>query len=233
MKQLVALICLWFAAIPAMAQEEPEYRLELGAGAGLMTYIGDFNGNPLKGIRPGATLVAKYKPNPRMAWALNLGYGSLKGSSSKTSTWYPDLKEHVADFSSSLVDLSVRYEYNFWPFGTGREYFGAKKITPFVAFGLGLTFGNAKVTQQGEQTRKNTVAAQLPIGVGVKFKVASRLNLAVEWMMHFTGGDKLDGVSDPYGIESSGMFKNTDCYSMLSITLTYDLWAKCRTCHKE
>ena len=51
--------------------------------------------------------------------------------------------------------------------------------------------------------------------------------------MHFTGGDKLDGVDDPYGIESSGLFKNTDCYSTLYVTLTYDLWAKCRTCHKE
>lgn len=233
MKQFVSLICLWLIASTGMAQEEPEYRLELGAGVGLMAYEGDFNGNLLKGLRPAGTLVAKYKMNPRMAWALNLGYGSLKGSSTRAGTWFPDMTEHTADFSTSLVDMSVRYEYNFWPFGTGREYLGARRLTPFVAIGLGLTFANARLTQDGEQSKSSTVAGQLPIGIGVKYKLATRWNLAVEWMMHFTGGDKLDGVKDPYGIESSGMFKNTDCYSALTVTITYDLWERCRTCHKE
>ena len=43
----------------------------------------------------------------------------------------------------------------------------------------------------------------------------------------------LDGVKDPYGIKSSGLFKNTDCYSQLRVSLTYDLWAKCKTCHND
>ena len=29
------------------------------------------------------------------------------------------------------------------------------------------------------------------------------------------------------------MFKNTDCYSMLQLTLTYILMPKCRTCHND
>jgi hypothetical protein len=139
----------------------------------------------------------------------------------------------MADFNTSLVDVSVRYEYNFWPFGTGREYYGAKKLTPFIALGLGASIANAKLTQDGIQTKSSSVAGQLPIGLGVKYKMGARLNLAVEWMMHFTAGDKLDGIKDPYGIESSGLFKNTDCYSMLGLTLTYDLWAKCKTCHND
>ena len=72
----------------------------------------------------------------------------------------------------------------------------------------------------------------VPIG-GVKYKVASRVNMALEWTMHFTTSDKLDGISDPYGIKSSGMFKNTDCYSYLRLSVSYDLWAKCRTCHND
>ena len=32
-------------------------------------------------------------------------------------------------------------------------------------------------------------------------------------------------------IERSGLFKNTDCYSALQLTLTYSFMAKCRTCH--
>ncbi len=233
MKKIIALLSLFVLTLGVQAQDEPEYRLELGAGAGAVSYEGDFNGGLFKGMRPMGTVTAKYKPNPRMAWAMNIGIGSLKGTSAQAKTWYPLLAKDPIDFNTSLVDVALRYEYNFWPFGTGHEYYGAKKITPFIAFGLGLTFANAKVTQQGIQTKTSSVAGQLPIGIGMKFKVGPRLNLAVEWMMHFTGGDKLDGIENPYGIKSSGLFKNTDCYSVLGATLTYDLWAKCKTCHND
>jgi len=69
--------------------------------------------------------------------------------------------------------------------------------------------------------------------VGVKYKVSNRVNLTLEWAMHFSLSDELDGVKDPYGIKSSGLFKNTDCYSTLSLSVTYDLWAKCKVCHND
>ena len=72
-----------------------------------------------------------------------------------------------------------------------------------------------------------------PLALGIKYKVAERLNLGLEWAMHFSLSDKLDGVKDPYGIKSSGAFKNTDCYSTLQVSVTYDLWAKCKTCHND
>ncbi|MCQ2221285.1 MAG: porin family protein, partial [Prevotella sp.] len=37
----------------------------------------------------------------------------------------------------------------------------------------------------------------------------------------------------PYRINSSGIFKNTDCYSNLQVTLTYSFWEKCKTCNKD
>ena len=71
------------------------------------------------------------------------------------------------------------------------------------------------------------------MGAGVKYKIGDRLNLAAEWRVHFTLSDKLDGMTDPYGIKSSGIFKNTDCFSILQVALTYDFWAKCKTCHND
>ena len=73
----------------------------------------------------------------------------------------------------------------------------------------------------------------MPMGLGLKYKIGNRLNLTAEWMVHFTGSDQLDGVEDPYGIKRSGLFKNTDCYSAFQMTLTYDLWAKCKTCNND
>lgn len=67
----------------------------------------------------------------------------------------------------------------------------------------------------------------------MKFKVSERLNVGIDWAMHFSLSDDLDGVKDPYGIKSSGIFKNTDCYSILQATVTYSFSAKCITCNKE
>lgn len=222
---LFIIYCLLFS-VSARAQDDPEYRMEIGGGAGVMSYLGDFNGSLLKNMQPIVGAVAKYKLNPRMDWALNIGYGKLKGSSKDAKTWHPELVENPIEFSTSVIDVTVCFEYNFWPFGTGREYLGARPLTPFIAIGAGFTIAKPDIGDQAG-------GIQFPIGAGVKYKLKDRLNLAAEWTMHFTGSDKLDGVEDPYGIKSTGLFKNTDCYSMLRLTLTYDFWARCKTCHND
>ena len=220
----LSLLLLLTAPMAAMAQDDPEYRMESGAGAGVQAYQGDFGGGIFKQLQPIGAVVAKYKPNPRMAWAANLSYGQLKGKSTDIKTWYPDYADAPIEFSTSLAALDLSFEYNFWAFGTGREYRGARPLTPFIAGGLGLCFAKCD---------ESVVALEMPLGLGVKYKLADRLNLTVEFLMHLTGSDKLDGVKDPYGIKSSGLFKNTDCYSSLQVSVTYDMWAKCKTCHNE
>lgn len=205
------------------AQTDPEYKLELGGGIGMVSYQGDFNSSPLKNLQPMFSLLAKYRFDPRRALALNVSYGQLKGSSKDAKTYFPLTTTY--DFKSNVVDAGLRLEYNFWPYGTGFEYRGAKRLTPYVAIGLGMTIAKTD--------GKSATGVNLPIGVGVKYKMGDRLNLAAEWAMHITSTDDLDGIRDPYGIESSGLFKNTDCYSHLRVSLSYDLWAKCRTCHND
>ena len=221
---LLLLLPCSLLTITSAAQDEPEYKMELGGGVGLTNYLGDFNGKLTRDIQPMAGIVAKYKVNPRTAWSAVLNYGTLKGNSGNEKTYYPDYAGAPISFSTKLTDFSIRFEYNFWPFGTGNEYYGAKAITPFIALGAGLAFA------KGDET---ATAFQMPIGFGVKYKLQKRLNLALEWMMHFSGSDRLDGVSDPYGIKSSDLFKNTDCYQGLQLTLTYEFMEKCKTCHND
>ena len=140
-------------------------------------------------------------------------------------TYYPDETTRAYSFDRSLTDVSVTYEYNFWPYGTGRDYRGAKRITPFVFGGIGATYVSG-----GE---KKVFTANVPIGLGIKYKLKERLNVGLEWSMHFSLSDELDGIADPYGIKSSGAFKNTDCYSGLMLTLTYSFKSKCRTCNND
>ena len=117
------------------AQDEPEYRLEIGAGAGVVNYLGDYNASIFGELQPMGAVMARYKANPRVAVALMAGFGKLQGSSDKAKTWYPD--EERYEFNKSLIDINLRLEYNFWAYGTGREYRGARKLAPFIALGLG------------------------------------------------------------------------------------------------
>ena len=221
MRRLLTAIFLVAATVATRAQDEPEYRMELGAGIGLESYVGDFNSSLAKGIQPWATVLAKYRLNPRMAVAMNVGTGKIKGSTDNVSTWYP-IERY--EFNHSITEADLRFEYNFWAYGTGQEYRGARRLTPFVTVGLGVTFHG------GEQSG---ATMNLPIGAGIKYKLGQRLNLTAEWVMRITPSDKLDGRSDVYGIKSSGLFKNADCYSVLLIAVSYDLWAKCKTCNND
>ena len=215
------LAALLLPVLTAAAQDEPEYRMEIGAGAGLIAYTGDFNGNLLKGMQPWGTLVARYHLNPRMALAMNIGTGRIKGSTDDMETWNP-IERY--EFNNQITEVDFLYEYNFWAYGTGQEYRGARPLVPFITLGLGLTHHSGD---------NSGIAMNLPIGVGVKWKIAPRLNLTAEWVMRFTPSDNLDGREDIYGIKSSGLFKNTDCYSVLQVGLSYDLWAKCKTCNND
>jgi hypothetical protein len=92
---------------------------------------------------------------------------------------------------------------------------------------LGTTYAKCNVND------KSAFALNLPLGVGLKYKIGERTNLGFDYAFHFAQSDKLDGMADPYGIESSGLFKNTDCYSAFEITLTYSFSAKCYTCNRD
>ncbi len=222
LKKITQTLVLLALAVPATAQEAPEYRAEIGGGVGLVAYEGDFNGNPLRNQQPMLTAVGRYRLNPRMAVAAHVSWGQLRGSSADAHTSYP-LPEQTR-FKHAVVDVGGRYEYHFWPYGTGKEYRGAQRLTPYIYIGVGVTVANPGSA---------VTALNVPIGGGVKYKMGDRFNVALEWTAHFTASDRLDGVADPYGIRSSGLFKNTDGYSHLQVSLTYDIWKKCKTCNND
>lgn len=223
-KGLMTLLMLC-ATLTASAQQDDEYLMEIGGGVGMVSYQGDFNGKITSGMQPAGAIVWRRLLNPYMGFRVTGMMGKLKGDATRVETYYPDETTRAYSFDRSLTDISVTYEYNFWPYGTGRDYRGAKRLTPFVFGGIGATYVSG-----GE---KKVFTANVPIGLGIKYKLKERLNVGLEWSMHFSLSDELDGMADPYGIKSSGAFKNTDCYSGLMLTLTYSFKSKCRTCNND
>ena len=232
--KFIVLVMFLGITTTSRAQSDPEYMMEIGAGAGLTGYLGDFNGNLTKNLQPMVSGVFRTLFNPHAGLKFSASWGKLKGSSKNVETYYPEFRPDDLsptrevlpyDFSHTLVDASCVFEYNFWPYGTGRDYRGAKRLTPFIFGGIGATFVSGGP--------KNVFTGNVPLGIGVKYKLASRLNLGVEWGVHFSMSDELDGVKDPYNVASKGIFKNTDCYSTLQVTLTYSFKERCVTCWKE
>lgn len=226
MRKLLLMLMVLLPAARMSAQDDPQYRMEIGAGVGMVSYEGDFNGNVLKNMQPMFSALWRYNFDPYKDLRLSATYGKLKGSSKDVDTYYPDYATEEYSFNRNLLDVSLVFEYNFWPYGTGRDYRGAKRLTPYIYGGIGATSASGGGS-------KSVFTANVPIGLGVKYKLNKRMNLGLDWGIHFSLSDELDGVKDPYQVKSSGMFKNTDCYSMLQLTLTYSFKAKCRTCNKE
>lgn len=225
---LTLLLTALTVATSMQAQNEPEYRMEIGAGGGLAGYLGDYNGNLTKDLQPMGGIVARYNFNVYSGLRAELAYSKMKGSSQDVETYYPKHAEVPYEFNNTLVDLSLTYEQNFWPYGTGREYRGAKPLTPFIFGGLGASY-----VKTDNSEKKSVFAPNAIIGIGLKYKAGERLNIGLDWGMHFSLSDELDGQKDPYDIKSSGPFKNTDCFSTLQLTVTYSFWARCRVCHNQ
>ena len=225
MRKATLLLLMLAAMLNMNAQTDDEYLMEIGGGVGFLGYLGDYNNVLTRDLQPMATLLVRRNLNPYMGLRLAASFGKLKGDERDVKTVYPSTGVTPYSFSRTLTDVSLTYEYNFWPYGTGHDYYGAKRLTPFVFLGLGGTYAGGDGS--------SVFTANVPIGLGLKYKVGQRMNVGVEWAMHFSMSDKLDGRNDPYGITSSGMFKNTDCYSVLQLTLSYSFMPKCTTCDKD
>ena len=135
---------------------------------------------------------------------------------------FPD--GHTFRFSTTFYELSELFEFNFLPYGMGESYRKLKRITPYITAGLGATMWSVD--------GKTGAAFTIPFGVGVKYKPSRRLNIGLEFLMKKTFTDRLDGamLDDPYGIKSSFM-KNTDWYSTLTVTVTYEFSKRCEVCN--
>lgn len=214
-KIISALLALSLFTTEAKAQEA-EYKMEFGLMGGGSFYLGDANYHTLyKDTKGAGGIFARYNLNPRMALKFDFGYGGIGGDATYSKNKFPEGTN--LKFSESVYDLGCQYEINFWGFGTGTGYKGHKRLTPYIQAGLGFTYCNV-------------FTMNIPIGFGIKYKVAPRLNIGLDWTMRFALSDKLDGIKDPYHI-TSGFLKNKDTYSWTMITVSYDMFQKLRKCN--
>lgn len=219
----VTFVMALVALMPSAASAQEDYRFDIGGGVGMTGYLGDANTSNLL-AHPGWDIEAllRYIVNPRWAFKTNLYVGGLSGNSADMTNVFPDGK--TFKFSTVFYEVGEMAEFNFFNYGIGPRYRNLKRITPYITAGLGLmawsTGGKAGFT------------VNIPLGVGVKYKLAQRVNLGFEFLMKKALSDKVDGkpLADPYGIKHAFM-KNTDWYSTMTFTISYEFSERCRECH--
>lgn len=227
----VILCCILYQlATTGWAQDDGDFRMEIGGHVGTSFYLGDLNTKFYSDMGISAGAVWRYLFDPRQSLKVSLSYNAIKGDAVGSTDYYPEHPESLVtgeesleySFSSSVVDLSVMYEINFWPYGYYQDFTNRKRLTPYLQLGLGFTYG-----QEAQVATLN-----FPVGVGLKYRLARRLNLSLDWIIHFSLSDELDGLKDPQGITSEG-WKNKDSYQQTVLTLTYSFAPICPNCNKR
>lgn len=217
---IIALLMMILPKVAVNAQED--YRLDFGAGVGMTGYLGDANTANLY-QNPGwdAELFLRYIFNPRIALKTNLYAGGLSGNSEQMANVYP---VDNFKFSTTFYELGELFEFNFFEYGIGETYRKLKRITPYITAGVSATIWTVNKSIYGGFT--------IPLGIGIKFKPSKRVNLGLEFLMKKVFSDRVDGVTgeDLYHIKSS-FAKNTDWYSTLTLTISYEFSKRCATCN--
>lgn len=220
-RMVIITMMIFLASTKVGAQED--YRFDFGAGLGMTGYLGDANtANLYQNPSWDAELFLRYIFNPRIAIKTNFYAGGLRGNSEQMTNVFPDGKNFK--FSTTFFELGELFEFNFFEFGIGERYRKLKRISPYITAGLSATLWTVDKSVFAGLT--------IPMGIGVKYKVNKRLNLGLEFLMKKVFSDRLDGkdLEDPYTIKSS-FAKNTDWYSTLTFTISYEFSKRCATCN--
>lgn len=207
-----------------------EYKYEVGTGLGMSSYMGDANKtNPFYQPRVAGGVIYRYNLDFHWAIKSNLLAGNLYGNTANTKNVFPH--EGQASFSRTFFEIGAQAEYNFFAYSDKYLFLGTRRYTPYMFMGIGSTFAGGK---------SKFLNANIPIGLGFKYKPATKWNVGMEFSIRKLFGDNLDvtelnpalSLENPYGIKSS-FLKNKDWYTLTMIYITWEFGMRSDPCHNN
>jgi len=226
-KKFVFLFIITFLTLPTFAQygRLDQYSCELGLQGGCSFYLGDANPNsPFHTPRESFGGFFRYNINPRYALKLAITQNKVVGDTRDFKNKFPDNRE--ASFKRKFMDISARFEFNFFDYGLPSYNRDSKWFSPYIFVGCGLTTYN----DQYQDMKRKTI--NIPYGIGMKFKFGGRFNAGVEWSLHTLFIDDFDVVDEeslildnPYKANTS-KWKNNDKYSIAMAYISIDIFRR-------
>ena len=210
------LTCLLFLMASKTAFTQLPQTIEFGPHVGLTTYQGDVN--PWKFFHEfdyslGGTVRFNY--DTRWAFRADYSYGYVHASDEKAG-WRPE-RGHA--FRTRIHDMALIAEFNFMDYYTGRR---ESTISPYLFAGIsGFSYKTGVYLQDSLQrvqftgitpevnldstrwyyrkqfnnaTMASGMSLSIPFGFGCKFSLTQHLAASIEWRMHYTLTDNLDGI---------------------------------------
>lgn len=223
---LILILLSAFFSHNVLAQENQEYRAEIGIQAGGNIYTGEVNsiGNKslflknFKNTQPHFGALLRYKFNSRTALRLGYDYVGVKGNyvyAINTSA------QNITLNNTGISQVDLWGEYNFFEYESNQFKRYSKTYTPYIFAGIGY------MSMPNSQTERKS-AVTIPFGLGLKVKMGKRWNLNVQWANHLLLSDNLEGLQDfdNQAPTTQSNLLNNDLFTGLTLGLSFDFWEK-------
>jgi len=209
---LFACFCTFFGLAQQNNNNKQYFSHDIGVLLGASYYIGDLNSAHFAMSQPAIGAFYRFNYTYRISFKAAFNFGSIQGDDARSTN--PDQLERNLNFKTSIMELSVRTEFNFWEYRIGHSKY---VFAPYIFVGIGVFkfdpqghIGNQWISlrdlsTEGEGTTLNTaqkkyplVQPVMPFGIGFKLNVSNYIGIGFEWGPRKTFTDYLDDVSGKY-----------------------------------
>jgi hypothetical protein len=219
-KAFLTILTLLLLSVSATRAQE---NIGVGGMAGTSFYLGDLNPS-LPFYKPGVYIggFVVYSFTEYYGLQVNMGGGNFRGiAPSDPESFLDDYRlmantpnQKATSFNQAYLHLDVRFEMGFLPYDALDYKDGRNNFSPYYAFGAGFTYCNG------------SPFVQIPIAVGVKYRIAYRFTLGAEWVFCKTFNDHLDGWENIHPTSALPPLSNSDWISYFGLHFTYQLGTK-------
>jgi Domain of unknown function (DUF6089) len=213
--KLFSLLIVVFISISRLtAQNAIVQEGEFGVGIGAAHYFGDLNTRArLNRIKPAATVFFRKNFDNYISARIGATFAQV-GYSDIYNTHNEYMYRRNLSFNSNIWELALQGDFNFFRFMPGEPQYN---FTPYITLGVGVFSYDPYAYLQGEKIylrplgtegqgsslypklkQYSTMAISVPIGVGIKYSINERVNIAFEILHRVTTTDYLDDVSTTY-----------------------------------
>jgi len=187
-------------------------RSEIGVFGGGSYYIGDLNsGKHFTYSKPAMGLIYRYNLGYRASMRFTGTYGQVWGADSEATD--PFQVNRNLQFESKIYEFAVGIEVNMFKYSIASM---RNPITPYFFYELAYFRMNPQTDYNGSTIDLQTIGTEgqgstlsdknpyslnqisMPLGIGLKFNLAKRLAMSIEYGIRKTFTDYLDDVSGNY-----------------------------------
>nr|WP_299032068.1 DUF6089 family protein [uncultured Tenacibaculum sp.] len=215
MRGLILLILFVCLATPLQSQIH-----EIGIFAGGSNYVGDIGStNYIRPNKFAGGLIYKYNLNPRIALRGTYTYIPVSGDDADASN--PSRQNRGYNFSNNIHEFAAGVEFNFFDYNIS-DY--RTTFTPYILAEIAAFNYKSPGSQVSNNTisLKNKFSYTLPVGIGLKGRLADNFAIAFETGVRFTFVDDIDFTTDRINsLDFGGNGNDWYVFSGVSIVYTF------------